>query len=153
MYKSSPYVCIRCFTLYCALFHLQYVWFIAGGLTISGMLLTEKVQNVKMKYIGTGMLIRTNEFSFAKVLKNICLYFQLQQRDIESHSRVISAVLKLSDHLHDNNLDHEALETAAHSLERRWHGIWLQSLEWQCRLEDALSRKKVQEILSSCNRS
>ncbi|KAL4237335.1 hypothetical protein ACF0H5_002053 [Mactra antiquata] len=67
---------------------------------------------------------------------------KVQQRDIESHSRVISAVLKLSDHLHDNDLADEALETAAHSLERRWHGIWLQSLEWQCRLEDAIGRQK-----------
>ena len=78
-------------------------------------------------------------------------YFQIQQRDIESHSRVVSAVLKLSDNLHDNSLDHEALQTAAHNLEQRWHGIWLQSLEWQCRLEDALSRKKVRVIPLTCS--
>ncbi|XP_052272176.1 uncharacterized protein LOC127872805 isoform X2 [Dreissena polymorpha] len=67
---------------------------------------------------------------------------KVQQTDIEAHSRVISAVLKLSDHLHDNGVEHGVLETSSRNLERRWHGIWLQSLEWQCRLEDAISRRK-----------
>ncbi|XP_053408387.1 uncharacterized protein LOC123564827 [Mercenaria mercenaria] len=75
-------------------------------------------------------------------LEGVLNEHKIQQSDIESHSRVISAVLKLSDQLHDNNLDDDFLESAAHNLERRWHGIWLQSLEWQCRLEDAISRKK-----------
>ncbi|XP_052767291.1 uncharacterized protein LOC128208037 [Mya arenaria] len=76
-------------------------------------------------------------------LESVVVEHKIQQRDIEAHSRVISAVLKLSDHLQENGLEPGDLhETSAHSLERRWHGLWLQSLEWQCRLEDAIARKK-----------
>ena len=37
----------------------------------------------------------------------------------------------------------DSLQVIAVHLERRWHAIWLQSLEWQCRLEEAISRGKV----------
>lgn len=73
---------------------------------------------------------------------------QLLQHDIESHSRIVSAVLKLSERLEHVRAacptprDCESLQLVALNLERRWHGIWLQSLEWQCRLEEAINRRK-----------
>lgn len=73
---------------------------------------------------------------------------KVKQKDIESHSRIVSAVLKHCETLQDNDdvFDHEerrdSLEFFAHNLERHWHEIWLQSLEWQCRLEDAISSGK-----------
>ena len=75
---------------------------------------------------------------------------QVLQQDIESHSRIVSAVLKLSERLEHvrtssctSSSDCESLQLVALNLERRWHGIWLQSLEWQCRLEEAINRRKV----------
>ncbi|XP_012946405.1 platelet binding protein GspB, partial [Aplysia californica] len=38
--------------------------------------------------------------------------------------------------------ERDDVQLVALNLERRWHGIWLQSLEWQCRLEEALARRK-----------
>ncbi|KAL3873508.1 hypothetical protein ACJMK2_036617 [Sinanodonta woodiana] len=70
------------------------------------------------------------------------------QQEIESHSRIVSAVLKLSERLQkdDDAFEREAqrdsVELSALNLERRWHTIWLKSLEWQCRLEDAINRRK-----------
>ncbi|GAB1600555.1 uncharacterized protein LOC115209158 [Argonauta hians] len=80
---------------------------------------------------------------------------QILQKDIESHLRVVSAVLKLGECLQngkkeDNVVDQsislpESLHDVSHNLEKRWHTIWLQSLEWQCRLEQAiLSKKKLE---------
>ena len=80
---------------------------------------------------------------------SMIFYLQVKQKDIESHSRIVSAVLKHCETLQDNDdvFDHEerrdSLEFSAHKLERHWHEIWLQSLEWQCRLEDAISSGKV----------
>ncbi len=68
------------------------------------------------------------------------------QRGIESHSKIVSAVLKLCEHLqgdaHACSSDGEvdALQLVAFNLERRWHAIWLQSLEWQCRIEEAIPK-------------
>jgi len=70
------------------------------------------------------------------------------QQDIESHSRIVSAILKLSERLQQSknalaagSLEFDTIDVSAHNLERRWHNVWLQSLEWQCRLEDAIARK------------
>lgn len=76
------------------------------------------------------------------------LCWQLLQQDIESHSRIVSAVLKLSERLENDRLTcscdpEESLQLVALNLQKRWHGIWLQSLEWQCRLEEAINRRKV----------
>ncbi|XP_069116366.1 uncharacterized protein [Argopecten irradians] len=78
------------------------------------------------------------------------LEHQVLQRDIESHSRNVNAVLKLSEHLQDEAtdervLDHNRLylERSANTLQQRWHSAWLRSLEAQCRLENDLKTKKV----------
>lgn len=74
------------------------------------------------------------------------------QRDIESHSRIVSAVLKLCNHVKDTQPGREeveALHVLALNLERRWHSVWLQSLEWQCRLEEAIKTGKVRRNVES----
>ena len=74
---------------------------------------------------------------------------QSLQRDIESHNKIANAVLKLSERLDkasgavgEESRERESVALVALNLERRWHGIWLHSLEWQCRLEEALHRRK-----------
>ncbi|RUS83061.1 hypothetical protein EGW08_009200 [Elysia chlorotica] len=81
------------------------------------------------------------------------------QRDIESHNKIVNAVLKLSERLASQGSEkseagrksqkvvkeereRDSLQLVAINLQRRWHGIWLHSLEWQCRLEEALTRRK-----------
>ncbi|GFS14603.1 A-kinase anchor protein 6 [Elysia marginata] len=83
------------------------------------------------------------------------------QRDIESHNKIVNAVLKLSERLAaqgsegraesggrrslkvvKEERERDSLQLVAINLQRRWHGIWLHSLEWQCRLEEALTRRK-----------
>ena len=82
------------------------------------------------------------------------LFFQELQVDIESHSKIVSAVLKLCERLQSDNRacanegEKDSLQLVAINLERRWHAIWLQSLEWQCRLEEAIGRRKVSSFIS-----
>ena len=67
----------------------------------------------------------------------ISLLLQVLQTDIESHGRIVKLVLSLCEDLTHNpglyDLQH-ALKVAK-GLERRWHQVWLKSLEWQCLLE------------------
>lgn len=73
--------------------------------------------------------------------------FQILQKDIESKNRNISAVLRLSELLH-NDLEESIkdevfpLQQLALDLQQKWHEIWLESLEVQCRLENALKGGK-----------
>ncbi|KAL5009385.1 hypothetical protein ScPMuIL_014966 [Solemya velum] len=70
------------------------------------------------------------------------------QKDIESHSRVVSAILKLSEKLGNDAgtftipEEHDSPADTALALQKRWHSVWLCSLEWQCRLEDVIIKKK-----------
>jgi len=63
--------------------------------------------------------------------------YQVLQTDIESHGRIVKLVLSLCEDLTHNpglyDLQHAV--KVAKGLERRWHQIWLRSLEWQCLLE------------------
>ena len=81
-------------------------------------------------------------------MKFFVFYFQVKQKDIESHSRIVTAILKHCEAIQDNDDTFEDerldnLDFTAHNLERHWHEIWLQSLEWQCRVEDAINSGKV----------
>lgn len=73
----------------------------------------------------------------------------MTQREIESRSKVISGLLKLSEHLQNDNkvcpsdIDIDSVQSVAINLERRWHALWLQSLEYQCRLEELIKYKKT----------
>ena len=71
----------------------------------------------------------------------------------------MSAVLKLCDWLKVAKMadeapvseDHKAVvsdevaavRAEAVGVEQRWHSVWIQSLEWQVRLEDAISGRNV----------
>ena len=98
-------------------------------------------------------------------LKSYLLALQAVQRDIESHNKIVNAVLKLSERLAaqgseknetgrkslkvlKEERERDSLQLVALNLQRRWHGIWLHSLEWQCRLEEALTRRKVSTLSS-----
>lgn len=68
-------------------------------------------------------------------------FLQKLQKEIESQSSVIRAVEKLCDRLQPLLPQEEErnFRDIVSSLEKRWHEVWLASLEWQFRLEDALS--------------
>lgn len=73
------------------------------------------------------------------------------QKDIESKNRNISAVLRLSELLHNDleeSIKHEVfpLQQLALNLQQKWHEIWLASIEVQCRLENALKGGKKNEL-------
>ena len=61
------------------------------------------------------------------------LCWQVLQTDIESHGRVVKLVLGLCEELaaDPGPYDLQHAGKVARGLERRWHGIWLRSLEWQ----------------------
>lgn len=70
-------------------------------------------------------------------------------------SRVVSAVMKLCEWMNKvedigNNLETEyrRVHIDAVHLEQRWHEVWIQSVEWQVRLEDALTGNCVSNKLS-----
>jgi hypothetical protein len=63
------------------------------------------------------------------------------QSDIESHARIINAVLKLSSKLKQICSDYKIFTDIGTGLQDRWHCLWLKSLEWQCRLEQEFTRK------------
>lgn len=54
---------------------------------------------------------------------------QVLQRDVESHGRIVSSVVRLC-----------GGGDAARALERRWHLLYLRAIEWQCHLEACLAR-------------
>ena len=69
---------------------------------------------------------------------------QVLQKDIESHSKIVSAVKNLCEHLlkisspdAEDETQNNRLQSEADEVEKRFHAIWLQSLEWQFRLEEA----------------
>ena len=67
--------------------------------------------------------------------------YQVLQTDIESHGRVVKLVVGLCEELSENpgQYDLQHAVKVASGLERRWHQIWLRSLEWQCLLEQWLT--------------
>jgi hypothetical protein len=79
------------------------------------------------------------KFKYSKILFHIkkCL-----QSDIESHARIINSALKLSTKLKQTCIDCNQIHENGLTLQNRWHCLWLKSLEWQCRLEQELIRKK-----------
>lgn len=86
--------------------------------------------------------------------------FQVLQRDIEAHGRIVSSVVKLGDKVFAQQQEQQQQEEQekeaskeqreqreppqalriARSLERRWHLLFLRALEWQCHIETLVSR-------------
>ena len=84
---------------------------------------------------------------------NFSFNSQVLQKDIESHGKIVKMVLTLCQDLTINpglyDL-HHALKVAK-NLEKRWHQIWLRSLEWQCLLEKWIQDKAhVSNIFLPC---
>ncbi|KAM0725948.1 Klarsicht protein [Formica fusca] len=72
------------------------------------------------------------------------------QRDIKAHGRIVSSVVKLGDKVFTQQQEQEQQQKQQHqfsqplqiarSLERRWHQLFLLSLEWQYHIETLVSR-------------
>lgn len=60
---------------------------------------------------------------------HVYVYVQVLQRDVETHGRIVSSVVRLC-----------GGGDAARALERRWHLLYLRAIEWQCHLEACLAR-------------
>ena len=73
--------------------------------------------------------------------------YQVRQTDIESHGRIVKLVVGLCEELNQNpgQYDLQHAVKVASGLERRWHQIWLRSLEWQCLLEQWLTAPQGEE--------
>ena len=93
---------------------------------------------------------------------SVKLSLQAVQKDIESRSRIVSAVLKLCEWLkvaqsagEDEMItveggmedDRAAVQSEAEGVEQRWHSVWIQSVEWQLRLEEAISGRNVRTFV------
>ncbi|XP_058797198.1 klarsicht protein [Phymastichus coffea] len=92
------------------------------------------------------------------------------QRDIESHGRIVSSIVKLGERVagrnqcsdqaaaaaaaaadeHQQQQQQQALRVAS-SLERRWHLLFLRSLEWQCHIEALAARVCTKLSASRCS--
>ncbi|XP_069685606.1 klarsicht protein isoform X3 [Periplaneta americana] len=71
------------------------------------------------------------------------------QRDVESHGKIVCSVVKLCEKIAradpttlglKGHYDTAHACRVARSLERRWHHLYLRSLEWQCHLESLASK-------------
>ncbi|KAF5287452.1 hypothetical protein FQA39_LY15908 [Lamprigera yunnana] len=94
-------------------------------------------------------LRKINPITRPKLPKNLCelgvpLLIHMQEkkkgkvlhRDIESHGKIVSSVVKLCKaQKNDVGIDGASVRRAARSLERRWHLLFLRSLEWQCYID------------------
>ncbi len=74
------------------------------------------------------------------------IFSKIIQKDIESHSKIINSVLKLSTKLKQICADCFHYYDKVSILQNRWHCLWLNSLEWQCRLEQLHQIPKVSLI-------
>lgn len=67
-------------------------------------------------------------------LFSIVFIFQVLHRDIENHGKIVGSVVKLCKKS-DASCNRANVRRIANGLERRWHLLFLSSLEWQCYLE------------------
>ncbi|EFN81645.1 hypothetical protein EAI_05435 [Harpegnathos saltator] len=91
--------------------------------------------------------------------------FQVLQRDIEAHGRIVSSVVKLGDKVftqqqqqREQEQEQQQREQQQHSpqsplrtvrsLERRWHLLFLRALEWQCHIETLVSHIRNKNVVS-----
>ena len=92
--------------------------------------------------------------SFLEYHPNFCFIFQVLHQDIESHSQLIKTVKdqcaqlaeqhrKKYKHRQQNSaISHKRISillSVGKIIEKRWHCLWLRSLEWQCFLEQFTS--------------
>ncbi|KAK5639335.1 hypothetical protein RI129_011827 [Pyrocoelia pectoralis] len=68
-------------------------------------------------------------------IENKILEHKVLHRDIESHGKIVSSVVKLCKANNEVGKEEANIKRAAKSLERRWHLLFLRSLEWQCYID------------------
>jgi hypothetical protein len=82
--------------------------------------------------------------SVTHAASNLWLVPQVVQRDVESHGKIVCSVVKLCEKIAradpttlgiKEHYDTAHAYSVARNLERRWHHLYLRSLEWQCHLE------------------
>lgn len=72
-------------------------------------------------------------------LETKALEHQVLHREIENHGKIVSSVVKLSKRTESSCNTINAFRVAS-GLERRWHLLFLRSLEWQCYIESLVKR-------------
>jgi len=65
----------------------------------------------------------------------LVFFAQVLHRDVESHGKIVSSVVKVCD-----RATSPSSRQAARTLESRWHHLFLRSLEWQCHLESLAAK-------------
>lgn len=73
-------------------------------------------------------------------------------RDIENHGKIVGSVVKLCKRP-DAKCNTANARRIANGLERRWHLLFLRSLEWQCYLESLSKRQNLRNSASSSDES
>lgn len=84
------------------------------------------------------------------------IIFQGLQKDIEEKGKFISSLKKLCSHVKENvqagqntliRWDSDHTQKVVFNLERRWHNLWLESLECHCVLEGLMKSFTTVSIL------
>ena len=62
--------------------------------------------------------------------------FQAAHQEIKSHGQTIKSIVSICEQFSSRSQQKRASnQDVGRSIERRWHCLWLRSLEWQCYLE------------------
>ncbi|XP_076260904.1 klarsicht [Rhynchophorus ferrugineus] len=80
------------------------------------------------------------------------LELNVLHRDIENHGKIVGSVVKLCKRP-DAKCNTANARRIANGLERRWHLLFLRSLEWQCYLESLSKRQSLRNSASSSDES
>lgn len=80
------------------------------------------------------------------------LELNVLHRDIENHGKIVGSVVKLCKRP-DAKCNTANARRIANGLERRWHLLFLRSLEWQCYLESLSKRQNLRNSASSSDES
>ncbi|XP_060537319.1 uncharacterized protein LOC132708773 isoform X2 [Cylas formicarius] len=80
------------------------------------------------------------------------LELNVLHRDIENHGKIVGSVVKLCKRP-DAKCNTANARRIANGLERRWHLLFLRSLEWQCYLESLSKRQHTRNSATSSDES
>ncbi|XP_050314651.1 klarsicht protein [Anthonomus grandis grandis] len=80
------------------------------------------------------------------------LELNVLHRDIENHGKIVGSVVKLCKRP-DAKCNTANARRIANGLERRWHLLFLRSLEWQCYLESLSKRQNFKNSATSSDES
>lgn len=89
--------------------------------------------------------------------------FQVVQRDVESHGKIVLSVVKLCEKHSQNNsspvddalngVKRESPLRKAQRWERRWHLLYLKCLEWQYYIEEQIKNLSIEVVYINIARS